>query len=138
MTPPQHTVRLGQIELFRGCTQRELRWIDQLATTRDLAAGRVLCREGELGRECFVLLDGHLEVSVDGRRDRYERGALVGETALFTPTGRRTATVTAVTDVSVLAFTRSEFRQLLAALPTVAHRILRAAARRLIDDSDTQ
>jgi CRP-like cAMP-binding protein len=136
MTPPKHLARLGEIELLRGCTQRELRWIDQLASTRDIAAGRVLCRTGELGRECFVLLDGCVEVAYDGRGETYGRDALVGEIALLTPAGRRTATVTAVTDVRVLVFTRSEFRQLLAALPAVAHRILRGVARRLIDDSD--
>ncbi len=96
----------------------------------------MLCRTGELGRECFVLLDGSVEVAYDGRCETYERGALIGEIALLTPAGRRTATVTAITDVSVLAFTRCEFRRLLATVPTVAHRILRGVARRLIDDTD--
>jgi CRP-like cAMP-binding protein len=65
------------------------------------------------------------------------RGALVGEIALLASGGRRTATVSAITDIAVLAFTRTEFSRLMTGVPTVAHQILREAARRLVEDLDS-
>ena len=120
------------IPLFAGCTGREIRRIDRLATSVTVDAGRVLFRRGEIGRQCFVILEGEATVeSIDGPVI-VGRGAVIGELALLAPTGRNTATVTADTDLDALVFTRTEFRQLMASLPTVAHRILREAAGRLI------
>ena len=133
-TLPDDIVRLREIELFAACTARDLRRIDSLATGVKIERGRVLCRQGEIGRECFVLLDGHADVDVDGQHYTVGRGALLGEIALLTHGGRRTATVTALTDISVLAFTRPEFTQLMTGLPSVAHKILRAATQRLVED----
>jgi CRP-like cAMP-binding protein len=84
-----------------------------------------------------VLLSGLAEVDVNGRCRTAMPGELLGEVALFTPSGRRTATVTARTDLAVLAFTRAEFTALMRQHPNVAHKILRAATRRLIKDIDT-
>jgi len=131
---PDHIVRLREIDLFANCTVRELRRIDGLATSATVASGRVLCRRGEIGRECFVLLDGHADIDVDGHHYTVGRGALVGEIALLTQGGRRIATVTALTDITVLTFTRTEFTQLMTAIPSTAHKILRAATQRLVED----
>jgi CRP/FNR family transcriptional regulator, cyclic AMP receptor protein len=120
------------IPLLSGCTGRELRRIDRLATSVTVDAGRMLFRRGEIGRQCFVILEGEAAVhTVDGPVF-VGRGAVLGELALLAPNGRNTATVTSVTQMEVLVFTRTEFRQLMASLPTVAHRILREAARRTI------
>jgi CRP-like cAMP-binding protein len=56
--------------------------------------------------------------------------------ALLIPDGRRTATATALSDLVVLVFTRTEFTQLMTGLPTVAHKILHEATRRLIENSE--
>ena len=135
-TLPEHVRRLGDIDVFSGCTARELRRIDKLATTVTLPVGRVLCVRGDVGRECFVLIDGEVDVNLNGHHRTVGPTALVGEVALLTPGGRRTATVVAKTDVTVLAFNRAEFTQLIAAVPAVAHRILREATRRLVEDID--
>jgi CPA1 family monovalent cation:H+ antiporter len=120
------------IPLFAGCSARELRRIDRLGTSVTVEGGRVLFQRGEIGRQCFVLLDGRAAVdTVDGPA-AVGRGAVIGELALLVPNGRNTATVTATTELEALVFTRTEFRQLMASLPTVAHRILREAAGRLI------
>jgi len=124
------------IALFADCTARELRRIDGLATTTTVEAGRVLFRHGDIGRECFVLLDGHVDVDANHRHHTVGRGALLGEIALLIPDGRRTATVTALSDLVVLVFTRTEFTQLMTGLPTLAHRILHEATRRLIENGE--
>jgi CRP/FNR family cyclic AMP-dependent transcriptional regulator len=96
----------------------------------------VLCHQGQIGRECFVLLDGQVDVETSDGHTTLGRGALLGEIALLVPDGRRTATVTALTDITVLVFTRTEFTQLMSGLPSVAHKVLHEATRRLIANSD--
>ena len=137
-TPAESPLRRPDIPLFADCTPRELRRIDRLATTVTTSAGRVLCRRGDIGRECFVLLDGHVDVDTSERRYTVGRGALLGEIALLTPNGRRTATATALSDITVLVFTRTEFTQLMTGLPTVAHKVLHEATLRLIANSEAR
>ena len=120
------------IPLFAGCTGRELRRIDRLGTSVTIDAGRVLFRRGAIGRQCFVILEGEAAVDTVDGQVIVGRGAVIGELALLAPNGRNTATVTAVTGLDALVFTRTEFRQLMSSLPTVAHRILREAAGRTV------
>ena len=135
-TLPETARRLRDVNLFAGCTARDLRRIDGMATTVTIPAGRVLCEHGEIGRECFVVLDGVVDVALQNRSIAIGSGSVVCEIALLIPNGRRTATVTARTDATVLAFTRTEFGHLLEAFPGIAHNIVRESARRLIEDID--
>jgi len=68
---------------------------------RRLDAGADLVRQGEPGTELFLVLDGVLDVSVDGRvLGQVGPGAVLGERALLEG-GVRTATVTASTPAVV-------------------------------------
>jgi CRP-like cAMP-binding protein len=136
MPTPDRFHRLRDIELFANCSGREFRRLDSMATESTIAAGHVLCQEGVVGRECYVILDGRVEVVVNGRRRTLDRGALIGEIALLTPSGRRTATATALTDLTVLVFTRTDFGLIMTGIPAAAHSILREATRRLVENSD--
>jgi hypothetical protein len=63
--------------------------------------GSFLTTQGELGREVYLLLDGVLEVSVDGKElGELGPGVVVGERA-WLEGGRRTASLRAVTDCTV-------------------------------------
>jgi CRP-like cAMP-binding protein len=66
-----------------------------------LRQGTVLVRQGEPGRELYLLLDGVLRVEVDGETvAEVGPGAVVGERALLEG-GRRSATLRALTDGKV-------------------------------------
>ena len=68
---------------------------------RKLKEGADLVRQGEVGHEMFLLLDGVLGVGVDGERvAELGPGALIGERALIEG-GQRTATLTALTRCKV-------------------------------------
>jgi Cyclic nucleotide-binding domain len=68
---------------------------------RNLDAGEALVHEGEEGRELFLLLDGMLDVEVNGDVvAEIGPGALLGERALLEG-GKRTATLWASTPVRV-------------------------------------
>jgi hypothetical protein len=69
---------------------------------RKLKEGQTLVEQGQLGRELYLLLDGVLEVDVDGEVvGELGPGAIVGERALIEAEGRRTATLKALTKVRV-------------------------------------
>jgi CRP-like cAMP-binding protein len=125
------------LPLFAGCTTRELRRIDTLSTEVSRPAGQVLCRKGDVGRECFVLVDGDIAVDTGSSYITVGRGVMLGEITLLSPHCRRTATLTALTDITIRVCSRTEFSQLMAGVPTVAHRVLREAARRLIENAQT-
>jgi cyclic nucleotide-binding protein len=72
---------------------------------RCLAAGEILTSQGEPGNSIYLVLDGVVDVCVDGRPvGDLGPGAVLGERAVI-ETARRTATVTAVTPVKVAEVT---------------------------------
>ena len=68
---------------------------------KTVAPGRTLVEQGEPGDSLFLLLDGVLDVEVDGEKlAEVGPGAILGERAVLEG-GRRTATLRAVTPVKV-------------------------------------
>ena len=49
--------------LFENCSKQELQSIAQIADELDIREGKVLIREGERGREFFVIVKGEVERS---------------------------------------------------------------------------
>ena len=90
---------------------------------RRLHHGAVLSRQGEPGDGIYLLLDGVLSVCVDGAQvAELGPGAVAGERALLEH-GRRTATLTAVTDCVVAVAGRDQVdRDSLASLAGQHHR----------------
>jgi CRP-like cAMP-binding protein len=122
---------LGHLPLFRSCTSRELVELAKITTESQVPAGRILCHEGEIGRECFVVVEGEAMVTMSGARlADLGPGDLFGEMALLDD-DPRVASVTAATDMRLLVLSRAEFQDLLAKMPTVTRRILRGVAARL-------
>src|SRR3954447_13079487 len=122
---------LGNIPLFAACTKRDLARIASLADEVDVAKGKVLTRQGEPGRECFVIAEGRAKATMRGRRSAsMGPGAFFGEMSLLDQ-GPRSATVTAETDMQLLVLTSQGFWSLLRDVPVVAPRIMRVLAERL-------
>ena len=122
---------IRHVPLFSQCSKRELAQIAGIADEIDLHEGKVLIREGDRGREFFVLLDGSAEVSKDGRRiNTLGPGDFFGEIALVS-NSPRTATVTAASPVRTLVITDRSFRRLLAEQPEIQRKVLVALAERL-------
>jgi CRP/FNR family transcriptional regulator, cyclic AMP receptor protein len=122
---------IRHVPLFAQCSKRELAQIAGIADEIDLREGKVLIREGERGREFFVLLEGSAEVTKDGRRiNTLGPGDFFGEIALVSRTPR-TATVTATAPVHTLVITDRSFRRLLEEQPQIQLKVLEALAERL-------
>jgi CRP/FNR family transcriptional regulator, cyclic AMP receptor protein len=126
---------LKGVPLFEGLSRRELVQLERVCEDLEVEQGTVLCKEGEVGREFFVLVDGKVQVIRKGRRVATMGGGdFVGEIALVTELPR-TATVTAETPVRLFVLTSREFHAVLDRNPNVERKVLRALARRLAETS---
>jgi len=101
-----------------------------------LERGEVLFTEGQPGDRLYVIVEGKVKLgatSGDGRETLLAilgPGEMFGELSLFDP-GPRTATATALTDVSLIGLGNTDLRPWLTGRPEVALSLLRALARRL-------
>lgn len=128
-TPP-----IGDIALFADCTKAQLQKIDALTTDIRIPQGSVLIREGSVAKEFIVIRNGSVEVTRETDQGVVKvadlaDGDFLGEMALLGGT-RRTATVTASSDLEVLVSSAGEFRSLLEVAPSVAHRLRHFSAVR--------
>ena len=127
----EHLQRLGEVSVFRALSREDLQIIGGSADTVEVPAGTVLVKEGEIGREFFVLLSGEVSVVVGGQEVNVLReGQWFGELAIIDP-APRDATVTATADCELLLIDSRRFRPLLEEVPVLAHKIMVSLARRL-------
>ena len=126
---------LKRVPLFGGCSKAELLEIALSADELDLRDGYVLTREGRPGREFFVLVEGTVRVTKDGKKlADLGGGDWFGEIALLTHTPR-TATVTATSPVRVLVVTDRAFRRVVETMPRIALKVLASVGQRLDHDA---
>ena len=126
--------RIDDLDLFADCTRAQLHQIAALTTGLHIPKGHVLIRQGSLGGEFIVVRSGsaHVTRAVDGRVVEVADvgpGDFLGEMALLNGT-RRTATVTAATDLDVLVSSVGEFRSILEIAPSVARKVRLASLAR--------
>jgi|SRR5215210_6834091 len=126
---------IRKVPLFAHCSKRELEQIARIADEIDLGEGKEMTRQGDPGREFFVLLEGGADVRKNGRRiNTLGSGDFFGEIALVSNTPR-TATVTATSPVRALVVTDRAFRRLLQDSPQIQAKVLQALAERLAPET---
>lgn len=128
---------LATIPLFQHLTSKQLAAVDGLATPLDVAQGRELIREGQAGREFFIVVDGEAEVRRGGEVIAVRGpGTFFGEMALLLDRPRN-ASVVARSDMLVEVIERKDFRRLLDEFPDLYAPLLEATAQRLaeVDES---
>jgi CRP-like cAMP-binding protein len=133
-------VRLGKngkvelirhVPLFSKLSKSGLQGVASIADEIDLPEGKELTREGERGREFFVILEGTADVIQSGKRiAQLGEGDFLGEIALVTKQPR-TATVTCTSPVRALVITDRDFARLLRDSPQIGQGVLEALAERL-------
>jgi len=124
---------LAEVPLFAGLSKKELGEIARLVTEVHYQPGEHLAREGEMGREAMVILDGKGTVRRGGRKIAdVSPGDVVGEMSIVTRRPR-TASVKADTPVTALVMSAREFSSLMDQQPQVGLKILRTVADRLAE-----
>ena len=133
------TLSLDRVPWFAGLTPEARAEVAALFRPAALPAGAILFREGEPGDSVCLLLDGQVEIvkAIDTAEERLIRvqgsGALLGEMALLDPDGLRTASVRALTDLSIAVMRQDDFKALIARRPALALDLVRTLSLRLRD-----
>lgn len=128
---------LAAIQLFSGCNKADLQLIAKSVDEISVDTGRVLTKQGDFGREAFVLVEGSVQVEIDGTEvAQLGPGQQFGELALLDG-GVRTATVTATSPSTLIVIDQRSFHSLLDEVPGLARRILASLAA-TIRDLDTR
>ena len=124
---------LAETELFRDLPADDLRRVAALAREERIAEGRVVVEEGRKANAFYVVVDGEAIVSVRGRKAAVRtRGQWFGESALVDDE-RRHATVSAATDLTVLAWPGETLREVLARNPAALQHVFDEIRRRSQD-----
>jgi CRP-like cAMP-binding protein len=122
--------RLKDVPFFSSMGKKELALLGRQTDEMDVAAGKVLARQGEFGQEFFVIESGTADVSRDGEVIAHlGPGDFFGEMALLRE-DRRTATVTATSPMELVVMTRASFRALDSSSPKVHATVAQAIEER--------
>lgn len=115
---------LENVPLFSSLDADQLAKISDWFHVQNAREGMRLVGEGAPGYTFFVLVDGTAEVSSASKTvAELGSGDFFGELAILGD-GRRTATVTSTSPVRLLVMFGTEFRQLEAAYPEIASRLI--------------
>jgi CRP-like cAMP-binding protein len=105
----------------------DLRTLEASGSRIEFAAGKVLIERAKPGTGLYVVIEGRLVVeAAEGTRE-LGPGSVVGERALLSADGMRTARVRALTDGVVVTVERAEVDRLCADDPAFAERLARAS-----------
>lgn len=128
---------LGSTSLFKDFAPDELALLASSTGEKRFAAGETLFREGDSGSEMYViLLGGVLVVKRDDKGDdeevaRLGSGDCFGEMAVVDTDHRRTATITALEQTSVLVISQARVEALCERDSAFGRSFYREIARRL-------
>jgi CRP-like cAMP-binding protein len=122
---------LQRVQLFEGCSSRQLRAIARIADVQEVPAGDVLAQAGDPGDRFFVIVDGAARIDVSAQKhSRIGPGEFFGEMSLLDGEPR-SATVIADTAMRLLVIHRRDFMTLLGEVPALTQRILVTLSQRL-------
>ena len=125
---------MRKVPLFSKLKGKTLQEVASIADEIDFPKGKELARQGDRGREFFIVLDGEAEVRKDGRRvNTLGKGDFFGEIALVTKVPR-TASVTTSSPMRALVITERDFNSLMKRSPEVSRCIVEALGERLAPD----
>ena len=121
-------IDLSTISFFSGFDRDALDKIAAMGEAVEAERGAVLMEQGEVGREAFVVVDGEVQIIVNGHVvGTAGRGSLLGEMALL-DLRPRSATLVALTDVELISYASKQFRKIVDEMP--------ADARAALDERD--
>jgi diguanylate cyclase (GGDEF)-like protein len=123
--PESKADALRRTPLLSCVSRRDLEHLGKMTEDIDVPSGRVLCREGQVVREFFLIIEGEVEVTKGGEVVRHlGPGDFFGETGLIERTLSAT-TVTATTRLRFFVMSSQGFWSLLHNNTEAERRVLR-------------
>ncbi len=127
--------RLQRVPWFAACTEEQLLEMARIAERLLIQAGEVILREGRLGRELFVILEGTATATRAGRVvNVLHAGDHFGELAAI-DAAPRSATVRATSDLDVLIVGPRELESMME-IPGFRNALLTGMSRRIREADD--
>jgi CRP-like cAMP-binding protein len=131
MTPSRDVLDLSKIWLFSTSSAKDLRTIRKALEEVTVPPGRLLCEQGTIGQEFFLIVDGQASVKRNNRKvATLGPGQYFGELALL-DRRPRSASVTSDTDMTLLVLGQRQFNGILDSVPPLSRKLLSATATRL-------
>jgi CRP-like cAMP-binding protein len=126
-----YKVDLSKIWLFSSCSNKELNAIRKNLEAEMAKPGKVLCQQGEIGQEFFLIVAGKASVRRNNRK-----AATIGPDDYFGELSLldrqpRSATVVAETDMELLVLGQRQFNSFLDAVPSLSRKLPATMATRL-------
>jgi len=130
--PPGDVLNLvSGVGLFAGMQPDELDLLAQCAAIRTFLPEASIMERGQTGTTMFILVAGHVSVSIDGNElSKLGPGDVFGEMAMLTGEPRL-ADVTAIEPVSCLEIDREAFRGVLEKNPILVSNVTRIFQERV-------
>lgn len=132
-----HEDTLARVELFSGLDKKELHTLAESCQERKYSAGTRIMSQGDTGVGLYIITSGKVRITHSSSPDRAEEdlgtagaGDVLGEMALLDDLPR-SASITAVEDVTALLLPVWEFRTVLRNHPEIALKLLAVLSRRL-------
>jgi CRP-like cAMP-binding protein len=124
---------LRNVSLFAGCSAKDLSKIAKASDEIRVPAGHMICDQGQMGREAFVVMTGSATVRRNGKKvASLGPGSVVGELSLLDH-GPRTATVVTDTDCDLLVIDSRHFAGVIQEVPSLSAKIMAVLAGRIRD-----
>lgn len=128
---------LAKVDLFSGLEKKDLRLLARACQERKYPAGTTLISQGDSGVGLYMIISGRVRITQAVDPDKAEvvlaeegPGSVLGEMALLDQMPR-SATITAIEDVTALLLPVWEFRTTLQQHPDIAIALLAVLSRRL-------
>lgn len=104
---------LSTVALFEGFSQDQLAQVADLGERVEVEAGSLIADQGEVGTECWVVVEGTAQVVMNGEYvTAVGAGSMIGEMALLEHRSR-SAAVYAETDMVLVSFDIEGFHKIL-------------------------
>jgi CRP/FNR family cyclic AMP-dependent transcriptional regulator len=132
-----HEDTLARVDLFSDFTKKDLQTLAKSCQERKYSAGTKLFSQGDTGVGLYVITNGKVRITQARNPDRVEEelrilgpGDVMGEMALLDDLPR-SASATAIDDVTALLLPVWEFRTVVQSHPDMALKLLGVLSRRL-------
>jgi CRP-like cAMP-binding protein len=131
ITTVEKVLFLRGIDLFSDLPGEDLAQIALITEEAQRPAGAEIIREGEVGESIYIVVEGRVQVTKGDKpvAELSER-EVFGEMALLDP-APRSATVKALSDVTLLTIRREDFADIMAERHEIARGVIQVLTRRL-------
>lgn len=130
---------LRGVELFDQIASEDLVSVAQVCEEVSFAAGTQFITQGEPGDSLYILVDGEVNILMEGMGTVYHRGSksVIGEMAIISRT-TRSAHCVAVTDIALLRVDNDSFWALMEERPKLTMGVIRVLSRRLDEANNSR